>query len=204
MTVVLDDVDDDREPRRRHADGGEHAGGEEILARLLEGAGPGADDVGPDRLGIDAPVALHHHLLRERALGHGEARHIAAKATAAVLADLRRRFVVVDIINWPVSVIFVPSGSSPQGRRQSPQPYRLEPLVQSFPAVANGGSSTRVAFLPGVASVSRPRARKCSDKVNNIVPSGEEHQHHHDGEADPEADLLGPVAERPAPDGFDA
>jgi hypothetical protein len=27
-------------------------------------------------------------------------------ATAAVLADLRRRFVVVDIINWPVSYLW--------------------------------------------------------------------------------------------------
>ena len=95
---------------------GEHAGGEKTAARFLDGAGAVADDIGADGLGIDAPIALHHHLLcagrvctrRLATIRPAMAAADLAEATiaGAMLADLPRGVVLVDIINWPVSFLF--------------------------------------------------------------------------------------------------
>jgi hypothetical protein len=63
---------------------------------------------------------------------------IAVIATAAVLADLRRRFVVVAIINSARLFIFIPAGWFPLVGSVNTQPCRYAPLVQSFAVIANG------------------------------------------------------------------
>jgi hypothetical protein len=74
----------------------------------------------------------------------------------------------------------------------------VDPLVQTFAAIANGTSTTQYQFLPGVASVSRSPGHKTCAKVNKIIPSGEKHEHPHQGKTDSEADFLSFFAQGPA------
>ena len=59
---------DDLRAAARDAHVREHAGLQETAASLLERARAGAGDVGADRLGVDALVALNDNLLRESRL----------------------------------------------------------------------------------------------------------------------------------------
>ena len=115
-------------------------------------------------------------------------------AIIAVAADFFRRSVVVDIINWPVLYILSIAGC-PAGLRQSSQTlsvwfrlYKLSPLLQTAASLTHG------RFLPCVASLSRSGSHKTCGKVYKIIPSGEQHEHRHNGESDPEADFLGFLA----------
>jgi hypothetical protein len=73
----------------------------------------------------------------------------------AVVAGFFRRGVVVDIINWPVSLSSVLSEEGPAGWRRVPPTLSMWTLVQTFAVIANGTSTTEYQFLKGVASLSR-------------------------------------------------
>jgi len=59
-------------------------------------------------------------------------------AITAVAAGFFRRGVVVDIINWPVSLYFVHREANPRAGNTCPNLIGAAPLVQTFAVIANG------------------------------------------------------------------
>ena len=164
-------------------------------------------------------VALEHNAVDDRALCSGNARGSPGPACCAKarlsgghschqradrrqrrwLAGFFRRVVVVDIINWPVSLSSVLSGSPRRLETNAANLIGAVRLYKLSPSLQTADSTTRVAILNGRGvRVTYPCAMKLRAKVNEVIPSGEKHQHRHQRKADPEADFLGFFAQRTA------